>query len=66
MKVFLSAAFIKQYKRLSESIQRKFDERVDLLLENPHNPLLRIHALRGRRKLLKSMNVTGDYRALFV
>ena len=66
MKVFLNTPCMRQYKKLPQDIQRKFNERVDLLLENPRNPLLRIHKLKGKKKPLKSMNITGDYRALFI
>ena len=65
MKVFLNTLCMRQYKKLPQDIQRKFNERVDLLLENPRNPLLRIHKLKGEKKPLMSMNVTGNYRALF-
>ena len=58
--------FIRQYTKLPVKIQKKFDERLAILKENPHHSLLRVHMLRGDRKPYKSMNVTGDCRALFV
>ena len=58
--------FIQQYTKLPTKIQKKFDERLDILKENPRHPLLRVHTLHGDRKPYKSMNITGNYRALFV
>ena len=65
MKALTSTKFEKEYKRLPTEIQEKFKERVRLFLSNPQDPLLNIHKLRGGKEHLKSMNVTGDYRALF-
>ena len=66
MEVVYKKKFIRQYTKLPVKIQKKFDERIAMLKENYHHPLLRVHALRGDRKPYKSMRVTGDYRALFV
>ena len=57
--------FKKQYKKLPEKIQNHFDERLVLFLGHPNHPLLRIHELKGDMSPLQSMNITGDYRALF-
>ena len=65
MKALLSTTFIKQYKKLPKDVQKKFDERVDLFLQYPRNRLLNIHKLRGSKEHFISMNVTGNYRALF-
>ena len=66
MRFLFRRKFRRQYKQLPEHIKEKFKERRDLFQKDPHHPLLRIHALRGDRKPYKSMNITGDYRALFV
>lgn len=57
--------FKKQYKKLPKKIQNHFDERLVLFLEHPNHPLLRIHELKGDMSPLQSMNINGDYRALF-
>jgi addiction module RelE/StbE family toxin len=57
--------FKKQYRKLPASIQRRFDERIDLFMTEPLHPLLRVHPLLGRFRGYWSMNVTGDVRALF-
>lgn len=58
--------FTRQYKKLPRKIQNRFDDRLSLLLEDMQNPLLGVHMLHGEKKPLLSMNVSGDYRALFL
>ena len=65
MKVLFNKNFIKQYKRLPQDIQVKTRERIDFFRKDPRNPSLNIHKLKGKKKHLLSMNVTGDYRILF-
>ena len=66
MQVLYRKSFLKQYKKLSPKIQQKFKERLRLFLENQTHPLLHVHQLIGELSVLSSLNVTGDYRALFV
>jgi len=65
MKVAFHRKFRKQYNNLPKKIQRQFDERLALFLEGEDNALLNVHRLSGAQAHLASMNVTGDYRALF-
>ena len=65
MDIDFNAKFKKQYKKLPQNIRKKFLERLAVFKESPHDPLLRVHKLKGSMKPLISMNVTGDYRALF-
>ena len=46
-------------------IQIKFGERLLLFSKDMFHPLLNNHALRGIYKDTRSINVTGDYRALY-
>lgn len=57
--------FKKQYKKLPPQIQGRFDERLKLFLLNPHDPNLRLHALKGKYSGYWSINVAYDMRALF-
>ena len=66
MKVVLHKYFLKRYQKLPKTVRNTFVERTHLLLTDPTNPILHIHTLKGNLELQKSMNVTGDYRALFV
>ena len=66
MEIVYKKKFIRQYAKLPVKIQKKFDERIDVFRNNPSDRRLNIHKLQGDKKPLISMNVTGDYRALFV
>jgi len=66
MDIVLQKRFSKQYKKLPTAIQLKFLERVAMLVTSPFDPRLNIHRLHGELLAFQSMNITGDYRALFV
>jgi len=65
MRALLSKSFIKHYKKLPVPLQSKFKERKDLFLQNPFHPLLNNHALSGEYKDYRSINITGDLRAIY-
>ena len=46
-------------------IQEKFYERFKLFVKDQHNPLLANHILSGEWAGFRSINVTGDIRAVF-
>jgi mRNA-degrading endonuclease YafQ of YafQ-DinJ toxin-antitoxin module len=66
MKVYFHKNFQKQLHKAPKNIQNKFFERLTLFVDEPTNPLLRIHTLRGDKFSYESMNVNSDYRALFL
>lgn len=66
MTIQYTSKFKKHYKKLPLKIQRQFDSRLTLLLENPNNPQLRMHPLKGTYSGYWSMNITGDFRALYL
>ena len=53
------------FKKQPVFIQNKFEERLDLFVENPHHPLLHSHVLHGEWMGCKSINISGDIRAVF-
>lgn len=57
--------FSKRYKKLSQSQKNKFKERRNLFLQDEFNPILNNHALSGKYKGYRSINVTGDMRVVF-
>lgn len=65
MEIVLHPKFLKELQKLSKQKQRQFTQRIDLFLEDAAHPMLNIHALHGRLAGLKSMNVSGDLRAIF-
>ena len=65
MKVVYSHHLKKKYKKLTEAMQNKFDNRILLFRDNKHHPLLHNHALHGVYEGNWSINITGDYRAIY-
>ncbi len=57
--------FEKQYKRLKKREQKKVQEKLELFLKNQFNPQLNNHSLKGRYTDYRSINITGDLRAIY-
>ena len=66
MRVIYKKKFIRRYKKLSDKVQASFKKRRDLLLGDLYHPQLNRHSLKGSMQPLESINITGDYHALFV
>jgi addiction module RelE/StbE family toxin len=60
-----SRAFNRMFKKLSLSVRERFIERAELFVHNARHPLLHDHALTGEWIGHRSINVTGDYRAVY-
>lgn len=58
-------SFDKKYARLPEKIQNQFTRRRDLFVIQPFHPLLNNHSVEHVYPDCRSINVTGDYRAIF-
>ena len=61
-----TSKFKKQYKKLPQKFQNQFDKRLRLFLVDPTNSTLRVHPLKGSFRGYWSMNVNGDFRALYL
>jgi len=66
MEIVFHKNFKKQYQKLPKKVQTQFSVRLELFLAEPNNAILNIHQLRGADSAFASMNVTADYRALFI
>ncbi|HSH18752.1 MAG TPA: type II toxin-antitoxin system mRNA interferase toxin, RelE/StbE family [Candidatus Saccharimonadales bacterium] len=66
MTVGYSKNFIKQAKKLSPELRAKLGERINVFINNPLDPMLRNHALQGKYKEYRSIDITGDVRALYI
>ncbi len=64
--VKFSKYFNRDFHRCDKQIQIKTKQRIQLLLKETQHPLLRLHKLNGRWLGHWSINITGDYRALFI
>lgn len=65
VKVNYTKKFMKQLNRAPRAIQQTFHKRVKIFIADPLHPLLRNHQLLGILKGYRSINITGDWRALF-
>jgi addiction module RelE/StbE family toxin len=65
MQVFFHKRFKKQYKKLSQDEKEKFKMRRDLFLKDPFHPVLRNHVLSGKYNGFRSVDITGDLRAVY-
>lgn len=65
MIVIYSKKFRKSYKKLSFKLQEQFKQRRNLFLANPFDLILNNHRLHDPYAGCRSINITGDYRAVF-
>lgn len=66
MKISYSKNFIKQAKKLDPKLRRKLQLRIQRFIQNPLSPELRNHQLKGKFKDYRSIDITGDIRALYL
>ena len=65
MVIETTKAFDKQYAKLNLKIKISFKRRVTLFKANPFDVSLRNHALKGKYLGYRSIDITGDVRALY-
>jgi len=65
MKIHFHKNFEKQYKKLKKREREKTRERLELFLEDSFHPLLNNHSLKGKYTDYRSINITGDLRAIY-
>lgn len=66
MKLRFSSKFDKQYHKAPAHITKAIDKKLTTFLSDPFHPLLHNHALSGQMKGFRSINITGDWRALYI
>lgn len=57
--------FKKDFQKLSNKTKEKFSEKVLLFENDEFNPVLNNHSLKGKYQGYRSINVTGDLRAIY-
>lgn len=65
MRIDYSHRFLKQLAKVQPEIEKSFRNKLQLFAFNKFHPLLRNHSLVGKYKGFRSIDVTGDWRALF-
>lgn len=58
-------AFKKNFKKLSPKIKEKIRERLVLFENDQFNPVLNNHSLKGKYLGYRSINITGNLRAIY-
>jgi addiction module RelE/StbE family toxin len=65
MKLVFHRNFEKQFKKLRAGERGRVKERLALFLEDEFDPILNNHPLRGKFQGYRSINITGDLRAVY-
>lgn len=65
MKIIFRKEFFKSFHKLDSKIQEVFNDRSELFKNNPFDIMLNNHQLRGKWSGHRSINITGDYRAIY-
>ncbi len=65
MQINYHKKFLKDFDRLNTKIQQKFFERLRIFSRNPFDAVLNNHAVDGVYPGWRSINITGDFRALY-
>ncbi|MCU0653016.1 MAG: type II toxin-antitoxin system mRNA interferase toxin, RelE/StbE family [Candidatus Pacebacteria bacterium] len=65
MKIGYSERFLKQQGKAPENVREALKERLRIFARDKFNIILNNHQLTGKMKGLRSINVNGDWRALF-
>ena len=66
MRISFSRNFIKQVKKLDHSLRNKIYANITLFSKNPLDSKLRNHSLNGKYKNYRSIDITGDFRILYI
>lgn len=65
VRIDYSTKFLKQLKKSPLSIKIAFRKRLAFFIQDQSHPQLNNHALAGNLKGYRSINITGDWRAIF-
>lgn len=63
--IYRHRKFNKQFKRLSKKMQDRFEQKLMIFLADPYSVELNNHPLTGEWLGHRSIDVTGDVRAIF-
>ena len=65
MKIKFGKKFSKQYDKAPKKVRVAFQKRLVIFKRNKYSYLLNNHALVGKYKGFRSINITGNWRAIF-
>ena len=65
MEIGYAKSFRKEYTKLPKKVKEQFASRMEIFLENPFDPILNNHILHVEYEQYRSINVNGDFRAIY-
>lgn len=65
MQIEYSKRFIKEFEKCPVKIKTNFKIRLEVFIDDQNHPILNNHSLIGQLKNYRSINITGDWRAIF-
>lgn len=65
MNIQTTKNFDKQYSKLNIKIRKQFNNRIELFSMSPFDVSLENHALKGKYLGYRSIDISGDVRALY-
>lgn len=65
MKVVFHRDFEKALRKLPPQVREQTTTSIALFARNPIDPILRNHALKAQYQGYRSIDITGDYRAVY-
>ena len=65
MQIRFNRQFSKQYNKSPSKIKQAFKKRLKLFLKDPFTNILNNHPLKGKFKGVRSINITGNWRAIY-
>lgn len=68
MKTHFTKDFKKAYQKRIQSnknLEKRFEARYDLFVDDPTNPILKDHELAGKLQGYRAFSITGDVRVVY-
>lgn len=65
MKILYSSKFAKEYKKLPDDIKNIAEKKEAIFRNDPFNPKLKTHKLKGKFRNYYSFSITYSYRIVF-
>jgi len=65
MQIEYSKKFIREFKKCSVNVKTNFKTRLEIFINDQYNSILNNHPLIGELRNYRSININGDWRAIF-
>lgn len=65
MQYFSSKKFDKKFSKFPDKIKIQTIEKIKIFTQNQYHPILNNHMLRGKYLGCRSINISGDLRAIY-